>query len=505
MRGPLLPPHLALGNVRRRPPGRLAQWESAPLTPGRPVVRTHYRPRSDHLQPPVIRPPEPSSSRRSSARAAVVATLLAAVALAGCGLEVSAPAADRDASRAPAPPAAAPPVRETARAEVAGLQGTLDAIAGAFRDGDPDVVLAHVDEPDGDLGRRWAERARNLAAVPLEHYELEHDDTVPDLATASVRGEHGDEALVVRVRERLALAGFDDEGPAVHDHFLTIVPEGGGDGWLVVSDRHAQPLGLTSARHLWDDGPVEATERGSFLALHAPEQAGVAAEILEDAEAALGDVRERWSLEWSERVPIIVPTDEEQLARLLNVTFDLTNFVAFATATVDGELGAYELTGSRVVVNPERFLDRDRAARRRILAHELLHVATRPVAGPVTPIWMEEGVAQRLGEGTPPAGTAARVGSAAASGGVDLPTDPEFTAGGRDRVLLSYAVSYSFLDHLVQRFGEDAVARFYAEVGEASVGEPGRRDHHVRRAARAALGSDIDDLREEWARSLRGG
>lgn len=441
-----------------------------------------------------------------SGRLRLAVALLAAVALVGCGVEISAPAADRDASRAAvtAPePTATPEVR---RAEVAGLQDTLDALARGFADGDPDAVTALVADPEGSLARRWSARARNLADVPLSHYELEHDDTVPDLATSAVRGEHGDDALVVRVRERLQLAGFDEEGPAVHDHFLTVVPADDGDGWRVASDRDAQLLGLVSARHIWDDGPIETTERGSFLALHAPNQGTVVAELLEDAEAALDEVRGRWTLDWSERVPIFVPRDEEQLARLLNVTFDLTNFIAFATATVDGELGEYELTGSRVVVNPERFLDRDRATRRRILAHELLHVATRTVGGPFTPAWVEEGVAQRLGEGPMPGGAAGTLRAALARGeDVDLPVDAEFTTGGRDRVLLSYQVSYSFFDHLADRFGEDALARFYAELGRGSVGEPGRRDHHLRRAARTAFDADLDDLREEWARALRGG
>jgi hypothetical protein len=455
------------------------------------VVRTHYRP--------------PSTSPTVTVRGPISAAFAVALVLAaGCAVDVEAPAPELDRSRAAVEVDDGPTPRpEVGPAEVAGLREVLDELGAAFRAGDPDAVVAHVADPDGELAERWRDRAENLVDVPLSTYELEHDDTVPNLATDQLRAEHGDEVQVVRVRERVELGEFDADGAGIHDLYLTLVPDGDG-GWLVVSDRDAEPFGLVSTRHLWDEGPVTTTQDGAFLAIHSPDRATIIPELLNEANAALDDVRTRWSVEWSERVPIIVPRDQDELARLINVTFDLSNFVAFATATVDGELGSYELTGSRIVVNPDRFLDRDSAMRQRILAHELLHVATRPAAGPFTPAWVEEGVAQRLGEGAMP-GEGAQLRAAITRGDVrEMPLDAEFTTGGRDRILLSYQASYSFFEYLAERFGEDTVASFYAEVGTGSIGEPGRPPHHVDRAARSAFGEDIATLREEWARALRG-
>jgi hypothetical protein len=159
----------------------------------------------------------------------------------------------------------------------------------------------------------------------------------------------------------------------------------------------------------------------------------------------------------------------------------------------------------RVIVNPDSFFARPSPTRQRILAHELLHIATRPHAGPFTPAWVEEGVAQRLGEGPPPGGFALVAAEVARGGGGELPLDAEFTTGGRERVLLSYQLSYSLFTHLTDTYGEDAVAEFYGELGRGAVGEPGRRAHHLDRAARSAFGATVDELRADWERSLTGG
>ena len=50
---------------------------------------------------------------------------------------------------------------------------------------------------------------------------------------------------------------------------------------------------------------------------------------------ALGlDFDRRWSLPWSERIPLILPRSVEELERLLQATYDLDNLVARAVSTV---------------------------------------------------------------------------------------------------------------------------------------------------------------------------
>ncbi|MBW3659560.1 MAG: hypothetical protein KY457_13045, partial [Actinobacteria bacterium] len=160
------------------------------------------------------------------------------------------------------------------------------------------------------------------------------------------------------------------------------------------------------------------------------------------------------------------------------------------------ELDEYRLTGSRIVVNPERFLVRGSGVRQRILVHELVHVATRPVAGPLVPSWLEEGVAQAIGEERSTTGT--RLLDALSGDGLTLPTDAQFTSGGRDRIFLSYQLSWSFVDHLRDRFGAETVARFYAAVGDGGIAGPGTTTHVVDRAAREVFGSPFPELIAAW-------
>lgn len=425
---------------------------------------------------------------------AVLLTLLLAAA---CNTD---PAAAPSASHTPAPKAAATPSPAAGPADWQGLARMLDGVTAAMSAGDPDAVRPWLADPTSAFGRRWLSRAQHLRDVPLESYRLQLDPSLPDLATRDVRALHGPQTQVVYVVEEYMLAGFD-AAPAAEDLFLTVIP--GADGrWQVVGDEDAERLGLVSADHLWDHGPVVVTRSGDgVMALHHP-GADLGA-VVEDVRAAVATVQQRWPLPWDGRVVLVVPADQDELSELLHVTFELTDFVAFATATPTGELGAYELTAPRVLVNPGRFLRRSPAARQQILVHELLHVATREHAGPFMPSWVEEGVAQRLGEGTSTTGMG-HLQELVASGGFDgnLPLDSEFVTGGRDRIFLSYQLAFSFFDHLVDSYGAQRVAEFYRELGRGAVGQPGRESWHVDRAAREIFGRSLEELRAAWAARL---
>jgi len=387
-----------------------------------------------------------------------------------------------------------PPQRE-------GLQDALDGLAAGFAAGDADAVAAWLFNPSSTFGKRWQDRARWLAAVPLAHYALVADPSLGDLASDDVR-ERLPGAQVVYVVEELALDGFDDpDRPAKYDLFLTMIDTA--DGWRVAGDVDAEPLGLVSTDHLWDLGPVEVTRRGQLGALHRPGMRQVA-EVLADLEAALATTAQRWPRPIEQAVAVIIPQSQAELGELLHVTFDLSNFVAFATSTAFGELGTYELTGSRIAINPDRFLRHTPATRASILVHELTHVATHPDAGPFVPSWLNEGVAQAIGEQRSATGTALLDQHVAGGWDHRPPTDAQFVVGGRDRVFLSYQLGWSLVDHLVDVHGAELVAQFYAASGRGAAGRAGTEAWHLDRAAREVFGVGFHDLTESWAASLAG-
>jgi len=424
------------------------------------------------------------------------------VAASACGLDVAVverDAAGRDDDRGVATALAAPPAADPEPDADAAIQSTLDAVAAAFAAADPEALRPWLTDPASSFGQRWLARAANLAGVPLASYTLRLDDSLPDLATQRLRTGRDGGIQVRYVREEHAIAGFDPEGPSVEDLFLTLVE--GEDGWTVAGDRDGEPLGLLSVDHLWDHGPVVATGDGAIVVLHHPGAAAID-DVIVQAERALEEARGRWPLAWPERVPVIVPTDQDELAELLHVNFDLSSFIAFATATPTGRLGDYELRGSRILLNPGPFLERTPETRQRILAHELIHVATRPVSGPQVPTWLEEGVAQAVGEQRATSGLEQLESALRRGDALTLPTDGQFSAGGEDRIFLSYDLSYSFVGFLVATYGVDAVADLYAAVGEASAGRPGTAAWQLDAAARDVLGSSMDELVEDWRDSL---
>jgi hypothetical protein len=438
-------------------------------------------------------------ARPSTALAAVVAVALAS-SLMAC--DPAAATGDRpDAAGAVEVPDDEPPadladirgVTEVPVADADGVETTLEAISAALRDADPEAVQGWLLDPDDEVGARWADRARNLEQVPLASYELTLDREMPAMTSERVRERWGDDAQLVLVAEEHALEGHDADGPRRDQLALTFVPHEG--RWLLADDRGGGNLGLVRGVQLWDLGPVAATRRGPLLALHRPGAGGVD-QLLDEATSALALAEERWPLPWSGGVPLLVPADVDELTELLNVTFSLDEFIAFATATPLVGPHEHRLTGSRVVLNPDRFGGRDPATRELVLVHELLHVASRPYSTATTPLWIEEGVAQVLGEQRSSTGT--RLLDAAGPAGRRLPTDAEFTTGGRDGIHLAYQRSWGFTDHLVGRFGADAFARFYETVGVGSVQEPGTVRHRVDRAAVEVFGEPLDDLLDDW-------
>jgi hypothetical protein len=377
--------------------------------------------------------------------------------------------------------------------EMAELVDALDGLSAAVASGDPDRVAEHLDDPASEVGERWRRRTANLAGVDLEHYRLRVDGRLGEVTSDRVRARHDTDVVVLVVVEELTIAGHDRDGAGRHRRTLTFVRRD--DGWRLSDETDGRALGLSTPVHLWDLGPVATTGDGPVVALHHPDAPDIG-QLVEETTRGIATLREQWPASWSERVVLIVPRDGEELDELLDADLHLDDFLAFATATAWSEPGVHDLVGSRVVVNPSRFDDLRPEVRERVLLHELLHVATRPLGTAAMPLWLEEGVAQALGEQGPSTGTTGALDRLGADGR-RLPDDEDFTAGGRDQTHLAYQRSWSFVDHLVQTHGPEAVAAFYAEVGEASTSE-GTVEHQIDAAAQEVLGSGLDELVSRW-------
>jgi hypothetical protein len=281
--------------------------------------------------------------------------------------------------------------------------------------------------------------------------------------------------------------------PALEDLFLTFVRRE--DGWKIVSDQDVEDVGLLSARKLWEFGPVEAAESEHFLYVSHPDLADAGGSVLAAAERALATVEAGWPLAWRTRVVLLAPSTTEELGRLIQATFDLENFVAFAISGLDRGRD-WSLVGPRIMLHSPNFTGHSDASRQEILTHELTHVATRQLAGPFVPVFVDEGVAEWVAGSTSFAYATARV----RAGTFDrkLPLDFEFFIGSLAEILSSYQEATSAVVYASAAFGDESVAEFYRRLGAVRLA-PGTWRYHVGRAMRAAFGIGFPRFERRWA------
>lgn len=394
-----------------------------------------------------------------------------------------------------------------AGADRAAIQKLLDRRAVALIERDKDAFMGTI----AQMSPAFVERQSNLfdwmANVPLRSYRLVADwskfgDLVRSMDKARYPGA-GAVALPV-TEERYRLKGLDHV-PAAEDIFFTFVKVDG--EWLVAEDRDLEDIGLDSARHLWDFGPVQVRRAGEFVVMTHPCRAQPTCARLPqrmDAllTAAAGRVRRYWRGPRPRAVAVLVPDTSRELERMLQATFDLTNFVAFAYSTIADPDQGGGFGGPRIVLNWRSLEGRSEVSTEAVLAHELLHVVTRSTSGPLVPVFVEEGFADFVGNDASPASLAffdAQV-AAGAVGGV-LPEDFQFTTGNGTEIFLNYQKSQSAVGFFVRTWGLRAFERFYRILGRERVTQ-GTSEYHIDRALHRAIGIGFERFQRAWAGSL---
>jgi hypothetical protein len=394
----------------------------------------------------------------------------------------------------------APTAQADQRAEI---QDLVDARARAILNLDRRGFAATLAAARPAFRREQMALFTRLAKVPFRSYRLRvRWDRLGDLARPSDRERYpaANGVVIPVTEERYRLAGYDRTA-AVEDVFFTFVD--GRDGWRIASDSDLDDVALYSARHPWDFHRLRSRESGHFLLLEpaCSTCASAPAAALRLAESALQRVSRYWQQPWHKHIPVIVPNGTADLSRMLQLTFDVENFVAFAVSTVDLDNGV-DYSGHRIVLNPDAFDNRTSDSTLDILAHEILHVATRKASGPFVPTWIEEGIAEYVGhEGsTLPLAFLFQDVTAGSFDG-RLPEGFEFTIGNGVDIFRSYQKSYSAVSYFIGKWGLRSFVAFYRRLGRIEVA-PGLPEFHVDRAMRDTIGVGLDQFERAWAGSI---
>lgn len=378
-------------------------------------------------------------------------------------------------------------LRQTASREAA-VRRVLDQREDAIRTGDRDAFLATVDPAaDERFRQRQAVLFDGLRSVPLASFELVlRTDEIADLSAGLEDRYAADDVFLPPVEARYRIEGADSVD-ALDGFFYTFLLREG--RWRIVSDTDVEDLGLPSSRNLWDFGPVDRVKSPHFTMLFDPADRRRAEALLAMAEDAYERLADGFDRPLPDQVVVVLPHTLDQLREMLQATFDLSNFVAFATAAVDRDDG-WESTAARVYVQDINLSRNARSFQLETFHHELLHVAAFPLAGPYVPAWVHEGVADWMATGR---------GRSASVPGSDerLPDDFEFTTGGGELIIRAYEESTSAMAFLAEEKGRTAPLDVLVAAGRPRVA-PGTADYHVDQALRQVYGKGFAEFEKDW-------
>jgi hypothetical protein len=392
--------------------------------------------------------------------------------------------------------AAGPSAREA-------IKNLLEQRATALMNGDRSDFLATIAPFAREFRSRQARFFENAQRLPLVGYELRAAwDRYGDLVRASdlERYPQADDVAIPLTEESYQLKAVDP-GMAMEDFYYTYVSIDG--EWFIASDTDLEDVGLYSGRHIWDYGPIDELRSENFILYGHPCAAACRAEretVLEGAERAIEITRRYW-VDLRTPILVLVPGGAEELERMIQATFEIGDFVAFAYWTYDDGEGK-DYSGTRIILNPDSFLGRDSTGAIEILAHELLHVGTRNTAGPLTPTFVEEGFADYVGSDASPEALAFLTGEVQA-GMFDaaLPKDFEFTTGSGLDIFRSYQEAHSAVRFFVERWGLEKFKRFYRRLGGVRW-EPGTLRYWVSRTMRRTIGIGLQAFERRWADTI---
>ena len=359
----------------------------------------------------------------------------------------------------------------------------------AMKRGDRAAFLDTVDpSASEEFKARQGRLFDGLRSLPLAFYELRlRADEVPDLAGAALAGRYGAAAAFLPpVEAHYRLTGIDTID-AVDGYYYTFLLRGG--RWRIVSDRDVEDVGLPSARNLWDYGPVSQQRTAHFTVFHDPADRKRAEALASLCEEAYARLTSSFGRPVPKQIVVVLPHNLDQLREILQATFDLSNFVAFASASVDRD-DDWQSTAPRVYVQDANLSRSRRDFQFQTFHHEFTHVAAFPLAGPFVPSWIHEGLADWMAGG--------QKGPTAVDGTDGLlPDDWEFTTGGGDSILRAYDESTSAIAFLAARKGKGAPVDLLARVGEARTA-PGTSRYHVDQGLRAVYGAGLDQFQKDW-------
>ncbi len=424
-----------------------------------------------------------SRARAARVRGAGVAVVLFLVSACATGTPAPAPTTSVLATtqqNAPDP--------SVAREEALGV--LLGHRAAAVRARDRVAFAATLDSTTSGFGLRQLAQFDALAVLPIGTFSYGTPEPAPALSAERV-AQVGPEAWVSRVRGTYDFAGFDT-GSREFESYFTVVRRP--DGWKLADDTDGgtQP-------QVWDLPRLTVLRSTTTLVV------GVGPRSRLEPYLALGDTAVRevgavWTVPWRPRLVLVVPATTAQMAAQVGQDPGAVDQVA---AITDGPFDRAGRAGAdRVVVNPGAFSSLQSRGQQVVVTHETTHVAIRATTDRPVPLWLSEGMADYVGYRD--AGVTRRQVAAAllervraGQGPAALPGAADFDPG-RSTIAPSYNAAWLAVTRVVDRYGIDAMVRFYLAVATTTDQSSASSDPEA--TTRAAFSSVLHTSQESFTR-----
>jgi len=389
------------------------------------------------------------------------------------------------AGEAPADmPWAAPPAAAGGAAHD-GIQETLDAYGNALVSKDRAAFLAQIDPASTAFLEQQILMFDRLGDVPFSKYEI--------VATSISDPAPG--TAIAKVEFAWNYAGSFTGRPNPERSAFLLVKKA--EGWRLAGDATAQALGKPRDAHLEDFGTVRMLNGDRVLVLYHSESEAVAQRAATLTQNAFPRLETSLPGVTLPKVPIVVYDSHDQVEQAFPGRW------ATWTGGASLMLGSETDQGGEIIIDAAAFNNVDGYAPEynpKMLAHELTHVALFSLTTTRTPPFLEEGLADYVGQDI----KSVLLPQKLRNGASFRPTLSDlYRPGGFNALLdeqaatLAYEQADTAVDFLEKRYGQDAVPQLIREFKRRD-DEEKDQDRLVDGVFRTVLGVGWDEFEAQW-------
>jgi hypothetical protein len=343
---------------------------------------------------------------------------------------------------------------------------------------------------------RQLDEFANLVRLPFATWSY-HLEGRTDFHEAERRAtkRFGTGAVIVRLAVRFAFRDIDRQ-PTQHELWWTFVRHDGKT--VIATDDSLLHAGGAGWQGPWDFGRLEILRGAHSLVLGHPEAADALRQVQATVEAAVPAVTAVWGSDWAQRVAVVVPASDAELAAQGGESSQVTTDVAALTVSDGTDPLTGAVYGQRLIVNPAALARLSDVGRQIVIRHEITHIASAAATTAASPQWLIEGFADYVGNlhtGQPVTTVASELRADVRNGKVPqaLPTADAFATEGQ--AAQAYEGSWLACRLIAQRAGQTGLVRFYRMVGASSLDQDA--------AVAAALGRILHETTAQFTADWR--